>query len=180
MQLLADDEVIDWCSRRGIRGEQTSISSRLTFGNGESHRLRVVPVDNAHRVVGLAHSLLMRDTPDYDEAQFPGALVWLTRWEIWSESIDGAGFTLLNGLRSAVRQAPSVDYAPGHLFASGEFAQAHACLVLPMLFQWDAYLIPASGDFFALLSHHGHVELTGRNPEAHAALLDAFPDGERF
>ena len=116
----------------------------------------------------------MTGVREYEESQFSGALLWLQRWEIWSESIDQAGFVLLNGVRTISNCASSVHDAPAQQFAEGEFTLAHACLVLPMLFQWDAYYLTANGDVICYVCHEGYLELSVRGTQLHTESLNRF------
>ncbi|CAA9351624.1 MAG: hypothetical protein AVDCRST_MAG68-3663 [uncultured Gemmatimonadetes bacterium] len=129
-------------------------------------------------MVALAYMLVLTTVQDYQEDRFSGGVLWLQRWELWSESIDRAGYVLLHGIRSSVGRSVLISSAPAHLFESGEFAAAHAALSLPMLFQWDAHFVSATGEFAAYISHEGSLDLVARDAEVHRALTERFHQWE--
>ncbi len=166
MQLLTDDQAIEWARQRGVSG--------YNGGSNMPKRVRLSTPVAALEIAGLAYRLAITDVPAYDEERFAGALVWLRRWEIWSESIDGQGYVLLNSLRFTSERRDTLDVAPASAFAPGEFMKAAACLVLPMIFQWDAEFISAEGGFQAFVSHDGYVDVKIGNPEHVAEVLARF------
>ncbi len=174
MNLMSDAQAVSWCDDHGLMTDGAVASSRIRFRHSPSTRIRIQLPSDAAATVGLAYTLMMTSVGEYEERNFAGALIWLQRWEIWSEQIDRAGYVLLDGIRAASGRSIEMGSAPAHLFASNEFASAHACLALPMLFQWDAYLVPPGGDFLAFVSHERHIDLVTRDPQNHAALLRRF------
>jgi hypothetical protein len=110
-----------------------------------------------------------------EENAFGGALVWLTDWDIWSETIERVGLELLRGVRNsdnAVRETPA------HLFEPSEQVGTHVLLSLIMLFQWDAFLIPPVGRTIVRASHDGYVEISANSPEDMTFLKAWFEDGQ--
>lgn len=174
MKLLSDQQAIDWCGHRAIKGSGALPSAFLSFDEPTSRSFRVRLPTDAPAIVGFAYQLLMTDVPDFEESRFVDGMVWLRRWELWSESIDHAGYALLDGLRTRSAHSTPLDSAPAHLFSANEFTPAHACLALIMLFQWDGFFIPGDGRFFAFLSNDGYVDLHARDQAGHAALLERF------
>ena len=170
MRLLTDDEALQWVRDVGLQAGSKLPSTRVR-ALSTAHRMRLQIPDDALSAVALAYMLALTDVVEYGEEQFAGALLWLQRWEIWSASIDRAGYVLLEGIRSVSGQSVPLGSAPGHLFQQGEFSRAHACLALPMVFQWDAHYIPVSGEFFVFVSHEGYLELTTQNERLHRDTL---------
>lgn len=174
MLLLSDNEALDWCLKFGVRQSRSLLSDRITLPDVAGRRLRITVADDATAVVGQAYILLMTSIPRYEESAFDGALIWLQRWEIWSESIDRVGYELLNGVRRRPGDEANIDEAPAQVFAHGEFVSAQACLSLPMMFQWDAYFVPAKAPFIAFISHEGFVEFQTRREEDSSMLRERF------
>jgi hypothetical protein len=169
MQLLSETEARNWCSQAAPsfwRG-----SDRL-----RSSRLRITVPEDAIAVVALAYVLTITGVDEYAEANYTESLLWLRRWEIWSESIDRAGYVFLKALRSESGDVRSLDDAPAHLFGPGEFELAHACVALPMLFQWDAHFISKDGALSAFISHEGYIDLNVEDGSALEMLLERFAD----
>jgi hypothetical protein len=174
MQLLSDDEAAKWCAKLGFRVDGELPSTRIEVPGSAPRQMRIRLSADAISHVGLAYTLLMTGVPGYEEERFAGGLLWLQRWEIWSEQIDRAGYLLLDGIRAGSAPAPDLDAAPALLFAEGELANAHACVSLPMIFQWDAHFVPASGEFFAFVSHEGRCDLVVGDERLYEELLERF------
>jgi hypothetical protein len=174
VKLLTDMQAVAWCGRRGLSADGAVPSSRIRLPDGPSVRIHLGVPGDAIAAVGLAYTLLMTGVSEYEERNFGGALIWLHRWEIGSEQIDEAGYMLLDGIRAASRGSIEIASAPAQLFDEKEFVLAYACLVLPMLFQWDAHLVPTCDEFFAFVSHEGRIDLITRDPQTHARLLQRF------
>lgn len=170
MQLLTDQEADAWARAAGAAPDALLSPA----GRGAGRPVRVHVPGEAHGAVGLAYALVTTRIPNHDEARFPGALLWLLRWEIWSESIDGAGYVLLDALRGYANRETAIGESPGHLFGPGSFAAAHACLSLPMLFRWDALYLTPDAALAAFISHEGYVDLTCRDERMHQDCLERF------
>ena len=174
MRLLSDIQAGEWCRERGLATDGTLPSTRISFPGHPANPIRIHIPDDAIAAVKLAYMLLITGTPEFEERQFSGALIWLQRWQIWSAEIDQVGYVLLNSLRGETRDSADFASTPGHLFAQPEFVLGHACLVVPMLFGWDTHFVPAHGTFFAFVSHEGWVDLVPRDLQTHEALLRRF------
>jgi hypothetical protein len=169
VQLLSDADARNWCAHAAPPFE---IGSPGIFPLS----VRIALPDDAIAIVSLAYVLTITGVDEYAEENFSDSLLWLRRWEIWSESIDRAGYVFLNALRAQSGNTPSLDDAPAHLFGVGEFEIAHACLALPMLFQWDAYFISKKGGIHAFISHERHIDLGFQDETALAPSLARFAD----
>ncbi|HEX6910570.1 MAG TPA: hypothetical protein VF142_09245, partial [Longimicrobium sp.] len=127
-------------------------------------------------IVALAYMIAITGVPDHEEMKFGGALLWLRRWEIWSESIDRTGYAFLHGLRGASERLPLIEASPAHVLQEGEFFQACALLALPMFFQWDARFLPADASYHVSVSHEGHLDLFANDQVRCNELLTRFKD----
>lgn len=177
MDLLSDEQAIRWCAERGLRAVNDLPTTRIGFPGAESHRLRFAVAGSATEVVGLGYALAMTAVPRDDETEFQGGLIWLQDWDIWSETTERVGHLLLDALRKSAKVPESMEASPAHLFGPPEFVEAHTVLALALLFQWDALYVPVVGDYFAFLSHHGHIDVVTRNPKLHSDLLARFERG---
>lgn len=91
---------------------------------------------------------------------FPSEMMlWIHSTGIGEEFLDATGLRHINLLRLGLGETSDVLERPGHLFARTEEAECIGMAVLPFLYEWDAYLIPADGRYFAHISHHGNVEV---------------------
>jgi hypothetical protein len=177
MRLLSDDEASTWCAARRLRVGGPRLSTRVSFAEQEPLRLRMSISGSPVDVLRLAYVLAMTGVPEDDERRFEGGLLWLQDWDIWSETTERVGHLLLRGLRPAGEQNTNLRLRPAELFEHGEFALTHATLAIPMMFQWDAHFIPASGEWLAFISHHGHIDLEVSTENAHEGMVGRFQHG---
>jgi hypothetical protein len=161
MRQLTDDEV-------------AQRSKRLVTVIDGARMVRLTAPAAATEIAGFAYRLMITCAPNYEEEHFAGAIVWLHRWEIWSESIDNQGYALLNGLRLSSADNSVLDETPAMEFSAGEFFDATACVLLPLLFQWDAELLSVDGTVRCSMSHHGQIELRISEAERSADMLQRF------
>jgi hypothetical protein len=114
----------------------------------------------------MAHALLLQDLMQPDTDDFAGVLLWFRDWGIWNESSEATAARMLELIRDGlVPNGPSLLHeGPAHLFAPQEFVDAHALLTIPLMFQWDVYVVPVSGRCVALASHDAYVRMTACTP----------------
>jgi hypothetical protein len=174
MQPLSDAQAGQWCADLGLTSGDRATSRHLRYPTHGQRTLRVSITGTAVDVVGLAYMLAVTRFPDHDESAFAGALLWLRRWEIWSESIDRVGYAMFAGIRARAGQADALDARPAQLCAEGDFLEAHALLCLPMLFEWDMYFIPRGGSFVLKISHERYVDIVARDDGVCASMLARF------
>ncbi len=126
--------------------------------------------------MALAYILLMTQVPDDDESKFEGVLVWIRQWGIWSETTERVGMNIVASIRLAKGEARSVDEARAHLFDEHELVEAHALLLQPLFFEWDAFVVPSSGKYFAMADHDGVLKIVTQDQVTHQGLLHRFRD----
>jgi hypothetical protein len=165
---LSEAEVAKWCEARGV--EVTS-SGRLASLN-QGHRTMVLPLPGEPvRRVALACALLLLDSASGDEAEFQGCLVRITDSDIWSPTFDRIGQRILRSLTSVARGSEGTN---SYLTSKEELVVAEALVSIPLLFEWDAYLVPLSADFIVFISHDGPLEISAKSQqkfeEIHARL----------
>jgi hypothetical protein len=162
MQLLDSSEAARWCGDRGITFTH-DWPHRLAITGGHPLGIHVMVPEPGLQAVFMAHRLVTAGASETPEENFRGALLWLQDWGIWNESMDGTGEALLDGLRGNHPLAADWKAAPAQLYSQEELAGARAAAFVPLMFQWDAYLVPASGDIVYSISHHGLVEFRFRH-----------------
>jgi hypothetical protein len=167
MHVLQSAEVGRWSQLRRILADE----STLTFADGRDYRcVEIQRPPEAARRLALAYSLLMTGTPADDEEQFDGCLLWLTDYAIWSPTFERIGLRFLESLAAGIPESG----AGARLFGATDFVDAQATLSLCLLFEWDAYLAPNSGEFIAFVSHDGPVHVIARTPAHFESLFRRF------
>lgn len=163
MRALTRAEAVSWCVDRRLRQDSTG---RVRFEGADSRGLRFPLPAKALEAVARTYKLMDLE----DEAQFQGAMVWLSEWGFWSEELDRVGVEVCARIRASAGADPNLNERPATLFDRDEFLAAHAFAVQPVIFQWDAYLLPAAGDFFFFLHHHEWCYALARDETALAYL----------
>jgi len=153
MQALTHDDALVWCEAHSVR---VSSSGHLYFSLDSSHSLLLNSPPAAH-ADDLARALL---SPPQE------ALLWIRPRTAWSES---PGDKLFRGLRSAWGVEQPVAEKPALLFQPSEQSQLLAALLPALLFNWDAYLVPAEALAFAFTTQDV-VCLVTRTQESQTAL----------
>jgi hypothetical protein len=171
MQLLDDKEAARWCAARQLVVTHDWIN-RLAFQRGYPVGVRVRVPNTDRQSVAVAFVLLTAAA--HGEEEFSGGLLWLQDWDVWSEVMERPGRTLLAALRSPDSRASDFKAAPAHLFEAAEFALAQATALLPILFQWDAWFVPATPECFYRISHEGYVEARFRTASGFQRELARF------
>jgi hypothetical protein len=175
MRILSDGDAIEWCLARGLTIADGLPSSRVQISS-QTLRVRISTKGSAHELAGLVYTLLLTQSLPRDEGHFEGALVWLQRWQLWSESVDRIGYLFLNKLRGAELSTADFAESPAQLFAPKEFVEATACLFLLVTFQWDAYLIDPNGRMVAFISHEEHIDLLCARDEDQVEVMERFKE----
>jgi hypothetical protein len=110
-----------------------------------------------------------------DEAQFQGALLWITYSELGS--LAPIGWKLVEKMRQGFGENRPLQAARAHFFRSDELLDLGAFLLPCFIFGWDAYLIPfRRNDFFVHVSHDEYWGVVSRAREAHDRLLAELED----
>jgi len=179
VRALRHSEAAAWCQERGITLRDAGDRlTRLSYDGGHPVGIELAVLDKASRILPLGYVLLM--TGVEDERAFPGGLLWLVGWDIWSESFERVGWRLIDRLRGVdePQRSSSLSEAPAQLFGPQEIVDAQAFLLEPMLFQWDGYYVPNSGDFFVRLHHDEGILIVPRDRAIFDQLFARFEEGD--
>ncbi|MGO9844403.1 MAG: hypothetical protein ACLPZF_24885 [Candidatus Acidiferrales bacterium] len=110
-----------------------------------------------------------------DEAQFQGALLWITYSE--AGSLAPIGWKLVEKMRQGFGENRPLQIARAHFFRSDELLDLEAFLLPCFVFGWDTYLIPfGRSDFFVHISHDEYWGVVSRTREAYDGLFSELED----
>lgn len=155
-----------WCHRRGFQfPDRPRETSSAQFDGTKVFSLSLP--DAGLRIVDLANWSLTLDDA-VETLPYESVLVWLLDWDIWSHERERAGVQLLHALVGA----DNIEALPAIEFSSDELSSAQALIALVALFQWDAVVLPAHGEYLLWFSHHGVVEIHTRAADVEAAVVD--------
>ncbi|MGB5105340.1 MAG: hypothetical protein WBP29_03800 [Candidatus Zixiibacteriota bacterium] len=158
MKCLTNEEARSWCQTSGL-----SVSSNLSlyYTPDCPYCLSIRLNDKPSRIIGLADYLI----PTWEEVPFTGALLWITQWGIWDDHTEKTGAIIIEKMRLAARESQSIHQRPGHLFEPEELIEMHSYFVLPLLWGWDAFLVPNEKDYFVFVCHDEVAEVVCRTQE---------------
>jgi len=164
MTTLTREEVLEWCTERRLVFDRWQF---VHFGPG---KILELPFPNvAHKTPPLAnllYGLLEEFSP------FQSLLFWVKETGIFSDRWDEIGLRQLELERIALGENRSLYESPGHLFRPEEELDVIGMSVLPMLYGWDAYLIPDSARLFAYISHDEYVHVASEDPAILQRLME--------
>lgn len=165
MQALSLSQVTVWCAARGV---QMSTAGYPHYGGVDFRCIEIRIPKEAGKLLAFGYSLLMTGVPEDEEKNFQGGVLWIKDSDLLSETFDRVGHQLLNALRSTALYEVKAVHTPALSFAAGEIVEAQASIIIPMVFQWDAVMVPASGDHVVFISHDEVIQITTRT----AALFE--------
>jgi hypothetical protein len=121
-------------------------------------------------------ALLLQDLAEPDPEDFGGCLVWFREWGIWNEYSERAGDRIVATLRRGLIEssAPAISDAPAQVFGPQEFTDAQVLVTVPLIFQWDAYVVPASARCVILVSHDDYIQVDTRSRTVLSRITERF------
>jgi hypothetical protein len=158
MKALTIEEVRKWCNAHGLK----VTSNRFLFYDIENpYCFSIGLEDKPSRVIALADYLV----PTWKDVSFGGALLWIRERGIWGDHSENTGAMIVQQMRLGKGETEPLERRPGQLFGPEELFEMHSYLVIPMLFGWDAFLIPEGKDYFLFVSHDGVIGVVSRTQQ---------------
>lgn len=179
MHLFTSEEAIAWCAERGIKLDP---DLGLHYGSAPKRRLDVTLPNGVQGLLYAARSLARLETrglyaSEQYQQEFAGCLLWVTGHGHWSPATEQLGAHIFNRLGVHAGRAATLDQYPARYFASADLIAAEASILQPLLFQWDAYVIPETGNYIATISHDGSIRgIIARTPDILSAVKDVFAE----
>jgi hypothetical protein len=158
MEFFTGEQVQVWCAARGL---EINGSRFLNYGSENLCCFSISLEEKASRVIALADYLV----PTWPDVPFAGALFWIRERGVWSDFSENSGAMMLKQMRMAKGGTKPLGEFPGQLFAADELVEFHSYFLLPLLFGWDAFVVPEGKDYFLFVSHDGIVEVVSRRAE---------------
>lgn len=176
MKILNDAAALEWLEDRAL-GKAMGLNHFDSAPIGWSKRIVRLPLSgDAKRLLGLAYVLLMSLVPDDEEENYGGGVIGIISWDIWSEGAERVGHLVTNSLLGSGHLASRLE-PPTVLYDHGELLSAHAMLLQPMVFQWDAYYIPTAAEYIVVISHDEFASVLSRTDATAGQLLGRFQRG---
>jgi hypothetical protein len=176
MKTLTKEEVFSWCQQRSIR---VTNHGYLYFDVEIPHCLLISLEDKPSRVIALSDYLV----PTWNDVPFEGALLWIRERGIWGDYSENVGAKIIQQMRLGQGETEPLEKRPGHLFGPKEIFEMHSYFLIPMIFGWDAFLIPEGKDYFLFASHDGVLGVVSQtqrvSEEVYRRVIDWNPREER-
>lgn len=169
MKALTTQEAKNWCEAHEIK---VTGQRFLHYEAPGRHCLAVTLDEKPSRIIALANYLL----PTWKDAPFQGALLWFKEWGIWDDYTETTGLRIVNEMRRGLGEERQLIEAPALFFEPSELALAHSFFLLPLLFGWDAFLVPKGKDYFVFVSHDEVACVVAKNSEAYHELYEQVQD----
>jgi hypothetical protein len=183
MRALTREDAADWCRERGIT---FGVNAQLGYGTEPLRRLEIKLPTTTAGLIYVARLLVRLETRGFhassqkSEDEFAGCLVWVVDHNTWSSVSREIGlhaFTRLGLHRMDPPESADIKRMPARLFGAGELVAATTTLLQPLLFQWDAYLVSASGNYIVYVSSEGSIpSLIARTSELLDDIKPIFAD----
>jgi hypothetical protein len=158
VKFLTTEEAKSWCQARALK---VTADRYLHYEPDNPHCFTLGLEEKPSRVIALADYLV----PTWEDVPFQGALLWIRERGVWGDYSEKAGEMIVQQMRLAKGESEPLEKRPGHLFGPDELFEMHSYFVVPMLFGWDAFVVPESGDYFVFVSHDGVAEVVARSAD---------------
>jgi len=169
MKALTNQEATIWCKSHDIK---VTSQRFLQYGQLDRRCFEVVLDEKPSRIIALANYLL----PTWDEAPFEGALLWFREWGIGDAYAEKTGLRIVEEMRLRLGEERPLAVAPAMLFEPEELALAHSFFVLPLLFGWDAFLVPQGKNYFVFVSHDEVACVVAQTQEVYKEVFHQVSD----
>jgi hypothetical protein len=164
VKFFTTEEAKSWCQARGLKA---TADRYLHYEPESPHCFTIGLDDKPSRVIALADYLV----PTWEDVPFEGALLWIRERGIWGDFSENTGDMIVQQMRLAKGETEPLEKRPGHLFGREELFEMHSYFVMPLLFGWDAFLVPEGKDYFLFVSHDGVVGVVCRTQETYEELF---------
>jgi len=165
VRVLSDKTAREWLSERGV---QVDASGRLSFQTTQQvTELRLSPPATREAVTALAVNVVGILNTEL------GWLLWLKDFSIWSDDTEELGWNIIDTFARIAQQPELNTDSSAMLYEPDETLSLKTTLVVPILFQWDAYLVNGDGNTFVRLDHDDHSSISTRKPSVVKEIQDS-------
>lgn len=168
MELLSRPQFEAWCEGEGLLLDASALRFAAAPGAGFTI---VFERFSFPRVLALAESLI----PDWNEAPFSGGVIRFGHRAPWGRYVERVGDTALDLVEKGLGRE-SVPTSAIRLFGRDEYLAMQVHLLLPMMFGWDATLVPSGLRYFVELTHDGVACITSATVEESEILQARLSD----
>ena len=160
MKCLTTEEAKLWCEAHGLKGTAYGF---LYYGSENSRCFTIELADKPSRIIILPRFLV----PPWEGVSFGGAFLWIRERGIWDDFSENTADMIVQQMRLARGERETLEKRPGQLFGPEELFEMYSFFIVPLLYGWDAFLIPEGMDYFLFVSHDEYVTVVCRTQEAY-------------
>jgi hypothetical protein len=93
---------------------------------------------------------------------------------MWNNETLPIGVGNFDHLRRGHGLEAGIDQEPAMLFSGSEIGPLISFALIPLVFGWDFYIIPASGDYFVFGCHDDWIGFSGKDETVESTLVSTF------
>ena len=120
---------------------------------------------------------LLQDATVDESSRVSGGeyLLWLHDWSIWDNEMRLIGVNLFDRLRLGYGLDVAIEQEPAMLFSGSEIGALISFALIPLVFLWDFYIVPATAEYFVFGCHDEWIGFSGREEAVESALVAELP-----
>jgi len=168
MKTLSINQAQTWCAERGLGLDGFG---NPYFQRGGMRGLELKIPEKPSAFVPLILALLDATVDETDLPSGAEHLMWLRDWSIWGNLSTSVGLELFNHLRFGYGLIDTADETPAILFAESEISSLISFSLVPLVFGWDCYILPASAKHFAFISHDEWIGVSSVDEATETKML---------
>jgi hypothetical protein len=149
----------EWLRKRSIMldGE-----GRPDFEGNQLNGITISIPSSALKIIALAEKI----TRYIDNKKYMGSIFWISD-HVWGSDSNSMGIYVWNKIHS--RECCDINCSV--LYGSDEVLVQSSALLIPLFFQWDAYMIPEDGSYIVFVSHDEYLSVVTRSSEDADAFM---------
>lgn len=127
--------------------------------------------NEAYRLSCLVLQFLDATVDEFDHPSGGEHLLWLHDWSMWGDLMTSIGVDLFDRLRLGYGLDATMDQEPAMIFTGSEIGALISFALIPLVFGWDFYIIPASVEHLMFGCHDSWIGFSGKDEDVEAALV---------
>ncbi|MCX7419839.1 MAG: hypothetical protein NT013_09920 [Planctomycetia bacterium] len=164
---MTSEETFSWCGRHGIAYEP---EGRIVTP-GESYICLCIETPKSHRDLLCLTAIMAQSVFEFSRED---ALLSMKDWGFWGEENDGFAVKIIEAIRFSLGDKRPLIESPSHLFNCDESLELYACLLQPLICEWDCCLMPSSGQWFIDVDHDDGIRCFAKTQDSAEYLVRKF------
>jgi hypothetical protein len=162
MKALTEAQISTWCAQRRITTTRARNLIRLAHAGPVKTYRKSLP-DEFRTAEWMANVLVLALT----KQNFEGGLVLYRDWVFPIDVLDW----MVEVLREHHSVHGRLIDTPGHLFEATEGTAAVGFTLIPILADWDAYVVPERGEYLGFICHDGWIDIIFKDEPSNQGMM---------